>query len=118
MSADRTHSPDSAPLAAGVESAVAECAGGLTVNVRVIPRAGASRIAGMRNGAVLVRLAAAPVEGAANRALVSLLARALHVAPQTITIAAGHRTRDKRVSISSADPPALKTVLHRLLRAG
>ncbi len=69
------------------------------VDVRVIPRAGRSQIAGMRDGAVLVRLAAAPVDGAANAELIDLLSRTLKVPKRDITIVSGERSRTKRVRI-------------------
>jgi uncharacterized protein len=94
---------------------VTACPGGAAIAVHVIPRAGASAIAGLRNGALLVRLAAAPVEGAANAALVSLLARTFGVAPRQITIVAGSRHRDKRVFIGDADPSTLQQILRELV---
>jgi uncharacterized protein len=112
-SGGRRPSPDS-PAAPGpddLESAVTPCPGGAAVAVRVIPRAGASRVAGTRQGAVLVRLAAAPVDGAANAALVSFLADALHVTPGRIAIAAGHRSRDKRVIVAGGDAAAIRRTL-------
>ena len=59
------------------------------IDVRVIPRAGRSGIAGLRDGALLVRLAAAPVDGAANDELIALIARALHIPKRDITIVSG-----------------------------
>jgi uncharacterized protein len=70
-----------------------------TIDVRVIPRAGRSGVAGMRDGAVLVRLAAAPVEGAANEALIEVLARALDRPKRDIQIVSGERSRSKRVLV-------------------
>jgi uncharacterized protein len=118
MSVERRRSPETPPATGDLASAVTACPGGAAIAVRVVPRAGASTIAGIRNGAILVRLAAAPVEGAANAALVSLLAQTLHVAPRTIAIVSGHRRRDKRVTVEGADPVALRVVLSRLVRAG
>jgi uncharacterized protein len=69
------------------------------IDVRVIPRAGRSGLAGMREGAVLVRLAAAPVDGAANDELVAVLARALDLPRRAITIVSGERSRSKRVRV-------------------
>ena len=118
MSVERKRSPETPPRTGDLESAVTACPGGAAIAVRVVPRAGASAVAGTRNSAVLVRLAAAPVEGAANAALVSLLAQTLHVAPRTIAIVSGHRRRDKRVTVEGADPVALRALLSRLVRAG
>ena len=68
--------------------------------VRVIPRSPKSKVDGTRGEAVLVRLAAPPVDGAANDALIELLAREFRVARRDITIVAGHASRDKRVEIA------------------
>ena len=71
--------------------------------VRVIPRSPKSAITGMRGDALLVRLAAPPVDGAANEALVELLAREFQRPRRDISIVSGHTSRDKRVEISGAD---------------
>jgi len=76
------------------------------IDIRVIPRAGRSAIAGTRGGALLVRLAAPPVDGAANDELVTVLARTLGVPTRAVTIVSGDRSRTKRVrvdGISAAD---------------
>lgn len=77
------------------------------VQIRVIPRAGRTAIAGRRGDAVLVRLAAAPVDGAANDALIDLLSETLDVPRRRITIASGQRSRDKRVEIQGLDDAAI-----------
>ena len=73
--------------------------GGVVIEVRVIPRAGRAGIAGTRDGALLVRLNAPPVEGAANTELIETLAKALAVPRRAITIVAGERSRQKRVRV-------------------
>jgi hypothetical protein len=73
---------------------------GILLNVRVIPRAGKSGIAGTRNEALLVRLHAAPVEGAANAELVDVLAGVLGVPRRSITLVSGERSRSKRVRVA------------------
>jgi uncharacterized protein len=70
-----------------------------TINIRVIPRAGQSGIGGMRGDAVLVRLRAAPVDGAANVELIQVLADALGVARRSISIVFGEHARQKRIRI-------------------
>jgi uncharacterized protein len=74
-----------------------------TLNIRVIPRAGRTALAGRRGESVLVRLAAAPVDGAANEALIDLLSDAFGVPRRQITITSGQRSRDKRVEIQGID---------------
>jgi uncharacterized protein (TIGR00251 family) len=66
----------------------------------------------MRGDAILVRLAAPPVEGAANAALVEFLASALGLPRRDITILGGERSRDKRVRVAGLDREA---VIGRLL---
>ena len=86
------------------------------IDVRVMPRAGRSEVAGMRDGALLVRLAAAPVDGAANAELIDLIARALHIPKRDISIVRGERSRNKRVRIAGMNA---EDVVGRLLgRAG
>ena len=79
----------------------------------MIPRSPRSRVDGLRGGAVLIRLAAPPVEGAANEALVAFLSDALGVPRRSITIVSGERSRDKRVRVDGLDEAA---VHERLLR--
>ena len=56
----------------------------------------------MRGDALLVRLAAAPVDGAANEALIAFLAEIFDRPRRDITIVSGHSSRDKRVAIAGA----------------
>ena len=69
------------------------------LDVRVITRASRPGLAGTRDGALLVRLSAPPVEGAANAELIQLLAKALNVPKRQVTIVAGERGRLKRVKL-------------------
>jgi len=54
----------------------------------------------MRNGVLHVKLAAAPVEGAANAALIDLLSRQLRIPKRNLRIANGERSRTKIVEVS------------------
>ena len=73
---------------------------GVVVDVRVIPRAARSQIAGMRDDALLVRLNAPPVDGAANEELIRVLAAVLGIPRRNVEIVSGHRSRTKRVRIA------------------
>ena len=75
----------------------------MDLEIRVIPRAGRSGFAGLRDGALLVKLAAAPVDGAANDELIALIARALRIPKRDVTIVAGERARSKRIRIAGID---------------
>jgi uncharacterized protein (TIGR00251 family) len=77
--------------------------GGIIIAVRVIPRAARAGIAGTRADALLVRLMAPPVDGAANAELIEVLADALDVPRRSVTIVSGHASRQKRVRIDGLD---------------
>jgi hypothetical protein len=81
---------------------VRDVAGGATLRVRVSPRASRDEVAGERDGALVVRLTAPPVDGQANAALVRFLARRLGVAPSTVTVARGAKGRDKVLLVAGA----------------
>ena len=82
------------------------------LGVRVIPRAPRTRVDGERGGSILIRLAAPPVDGAANEALVAFLSEALGVPRRQITIVSGEKSRDKRLRIAGMER---ESALARLL---
>ncbi len=67
--------------------------------VRLIPRASRSAIVGVREGALQVRVTAAPVDGAANRALLELIAKNLHLGVTAVRIESGSTSSRKRLSV-------------------
>jgi hypothetical protein len=73
------------------------------IDVRVVPRASKAGVAGTRDGALLVRLNAPPVEGAANEELIALFAKLLEVPRKAVTIVSGERGRLKRVRVDGVD---------------
>jgi uncharacterized protein (TIGR00251 family) len=88
---------------------------GALIKIRVIPRAGHTKLAGRRGDAVLIRVAAAPVDEAANHELTTFLAQLLDVPRRTITIEAGQRSRDRRVRVSDLSDEQLNARLATLL---
>jgi hypothetical protein len=83
--------------------------------VRVIPRSPRSKIDGRRGDAILVRLAAPPVEGAANDDLIDLLSREFHLPKRQITIVSGATARDKRVEITGLSDVEIQARLSDIL---
>ena len=71
----------------------------ITLDVRVIPRARKTECAGFRDTVLVIRVAAPPVEGAANDALVEFLSTQLHVPRRAVHTLSGDRGRRKRVAI-------------------
>ncbi|MGH9146214.1 MAG: DUF167 domain-containing protein [Vicinamibacterales bacterium] len=87
---------------------------GVLLNVRVIPRARSAGLAGTRHDALLVRLTAPPVDGAANAQLIEVLAKTFGLAKRYVTIAAGERSRTKRVRLQGIDIEAARSRIARL----
>ncbi|BEQ14475.1 DUF167 domain-containing protein [Desulfoferula mesophila] len=81
---------------------------GASLAVRVAPRASRNELAGVEAGALKVRLTAPPVEGAANQALVKLLAKSLGVAKGKISVVSGERSRNKRVLVEGLSPDEVR----------
>jgi len=73
------------------------------LTVRVIPNASKSEVAGLRDGAWAIRLAAPPVEGKANDALIRFLADKLDLAPSEIEIAKGFSSKTKILDVPMSD---------------
>lgn len=106
------------PRPAGAPSALPWriAADGLVLHIRVTPRAGREALDGIEErpeGAVLrVKVRALPSEGAANEAVVALIATVLDVPRREVAIASGHSARIKQVRIAG-DGAALAARLGR-----
>jgi len=83
------------------------------IEVYVQPRASATEVAGMHDGRVKVRLAAPPVDGAANAELVRFVAARLGVAKAKVRIVAGESSRRKMIEVDGVDAQAIKDQLTR-----
>ncbi|MDH5672178.1 MAG: DUF167 domain-containing protein [Myxococcales bacterium] len=90
---------------------VQEGDGALLFDVRVNPRASREALAGVRNGALELRLNAPPVDGAANAAAIKLLAKCLGVPQRAVTLVAGQRARNKRFRVEGVSAAQLRAVL-------
>lgn len=88
-----------------------ETDGALTFSVRVVPRASRSEIVGEFDGALRVRVAAPPVEGAANEELARTLARALVVPGRAVEIVSGHASKTKVVRVAGANRERLLSLV-------
>lgn len=73
--------------------------------MRTIPRAARDEIAGVRDGRLLVRVSAPPVDGRANAAVCALLAKAAGVPKGAVSVVRGETSRDKRVRIEGDEAP-------------
>lgn len=77
---------------------------GAAFPVRVIPRARRNEIEGVQGNALKVRVTASPVEGAANQALIELLAERLKIRKNQIEIVAGQTSQHKMISVTGLRP--------------
>jgi uncharacterized protein (TIGR00251 family) len=84
---------------------------GVRLDLRVIPRSPRNQIAGIREGRLLVRVTAPPVDSAANDAVIACLARAIQRGKRDIRIVVGETSRNKTVEI---DRITLEELLSRL----
>jgi len=75
----------------------------MELDVRTIPRATRDELAGTRDGRLLVRVSAPPVDGRANTAVCALLAKAAGVPKGAVSVVRGEGSRDKRVRIEGVD---------------
>ena len=83
----------------------------LIFEVRVVPRASRSEIVGEHNGALRLRIAAPPVDGAANEAVIRTLALAFKVSRGAIEIISGHTSRLKKVKVTGVDREVLTALI-------
>lgn len=86
--------------------------GGARLRVRVTPRAKQSALAGLTEvdgrPALAIRLAAPPVDGAANKALIAFLSRVLQLPKSSLRIVAGETSRLKVVAMKGCSPGMLQ----------
>jgi uncharacterized protein (TIGR00251 family) len=86
---------------------------GVTFKVRVQPRASRTEITGEHNGAIKLRVAAPPVDGAANEECRRFIAKRVGVAGSSVEIVAGHSAREKVIRIHSVNERQVREALGR-----
>lgn len=83
----------------------------ITFAVRVQPRASQTAITGELDGALKIRLAAPPVDGAANEELIRWLAKFFEVARSRVEILSGETSKQKIIRISGLSAVAAEQKL-------
>ena len=84
----------------------------ITFAVRVQPRAAKSGVVGELDGALKIRLAAPPVDGAANEELIRLLAKLFDAPRQRIAILSGQTSKNKTVRVRGISVVEVERVLN------
>jgi uncharacterized protein len=81
------------------------------IAVRLQPRARSNSIVGEREGVVVVRVTAPPVDGRANKALCRLIAKRARVGAQSVSVVRGASAREKVVRVEGIDERQLRRAL-------
>ncbi|MDT3737455.1 MAG: DUF167 family protein [Denitratisoma sp.] len=88
-----------------------DAAGCLTIRLHIQPGAKKTEIAGLHGEALKIRLAAPPVDGKANTALIAFLAKQLGVPKAQVELIGGAASREKRLRINGAPAEAIARFL-------
>jgi len=78
------------------------------IRIRVIPRAARDEVSGERGESITIKLTAAPVKGAANKALIEFLSRRLSVSKSDLEIIGGEKARQKRLHVEGLDETTVR----------
>ena len=88
---------------------------GAAITVKVTPRAKKTEVAGvMEDGTIRIHVAAAPEDGAANRALIEFLSETLGIPASQIDIVAGMTGERKLISLIGITPAAVNDTMNSL----
>ena len=90
----------------------------VVLRVHVQPGTGRSAMVGKHGDALKVRVAAPPVEGRANAALLALVAATLNVKGEQVALVSGESSRAKRVRITGVEPDEVARLLEDAVAAG
>ncbi len=90
---------------------ITEKDGRITFEVRVVPRAARTELAGEMGDAVKVRVSSPPVDGTANAELIKFLAKMLGVAKGDIEIVSGQASKTKRVQVTGVTGEQLRKII-------
>ncbi|AGC44889.1 hypothetical protein MYSTI_03583 [Myxococcus stipitatus DSM 14675] len=84
---------------------------GVELALLIQPRASRTRVVGEHDGLLKIQLAAPPVDGEANAALLEFLAKKLGVPRRQVTLLAGDTSRRKRVQVAGVDAARAEAVM-------
>jgi uncharacterized protein len=85
---------------------------GVVFNIHVQPRASRCAILPPKDGELRLRLTSPPVEDAANKQCVELIAKALGIAKSRVSIRSGAKSRHKVVAVQGVDGASLAAVFN------
>jgi uncharacterized protein (TIGR00251 family) len=85
-----------------------QAATGVRMDIRVMPRSARTAIEGVRDGRLVVRVTAPPVDDAANEAVVAAIAALLDLPGRAVRIVSGATARNKTVEVAGLDAETLR----------
>lgn len=86
-------------MSADRRDVVRESNGKVLLSIRVQPRSRENAIVGVRDNSLLVRVNAPPVDDAANKAVIALLAKTMNLPKSTLSVQQGAKSREKSVKV-------------------
>ena len=91
---------------------------GVLLRLSIVPNARRTEVDGLHDGALRVRLAAPPIDGRANEALVAWLAKSLGVARRDVELLRGESSRRKQVAVAVSFDAAARWLGEALKASG
>lgn len=85
---------------------------GVVITLHIQPGAKRTELVGLHGDALKIRLAAPPVDGKANAALLAFLAEVFKVGKREVELVSGDTRRSKRVRVNGVSPDSAMTLLH------
>ena len=83
------------------------------VEIWLQPRGSRNQVVGVRDAAIVIKLQAPPVDGAANAALLRFVAERLSVPPRSVVLLRGHTSRRKQIAVQGWCAAAVREALLR-----
>lgn len=90
--------------------------GSVLLRLHVQPKASKSRIVGLHDGCLKVAVAAPPIEGKANKAVIKFLAEIFKIPVRDVTVKSGAQSRKKMVVVNVPDAEAIRLAVEKILR--
>lgn len=113
MTTSRSRTENGNRFCAPIEKSAKGESAGVSLNVRLVPRSSKNEVVGPYNGMIKIKVQSPPVDGAANAALITFLAKLLKRPKSSVTILSGHKSKEKRllvvgVSVEETEAALLK----------
>ncbi|MBE6366871.1 MAG: DUF167 domain-containing protein [Lentisphaerae bacterium] len=98
------------------ENAITTDGSGCRISCLVVPRASRNALIAWHDNRLKVALAAPPVDGEANKALVKFMAEVLNVSKTSISVSSGLTGRRKVIAVSGLDSTTAAKILNKLVK--